>query len=465
MSEDEEKQEKLDLSAWEPQLPRSDFAERVLAEVIPAKPAPPPKASPKQRPWAKIAGVSIGALAVAAALAVGIGRAPSHGDAIAKDRIEVSIGSRARAVLEPGAHVTWDGDDVTQPNGDVFYRVEPGARFRVHTPAGDVEVKGTCFTVRVIDMQKRDMKSGAVGAALTALAFVAVYEGKVAVSHAGQRAELAAGESAQVGADGVSKSATSEGQKAFDAKLAAAEADGDPTALANQNLVTQVSEYKKRLEAIAVQKNELEKKLSSTEKQLEAAREGGTVAPAKHEFDLGPEEWKELAKEGTIKARTPCQREKTWEPSPDALQKLGLAPHEAPVLKDAYKRSNDRLWATIKPLCAAALGSAEVAEKVGRSTCEHLVLDVERHKDSEAVGEAMRQVGEMRAGTRPMPGPNEPMHPVVKMFLAVTAEQTLFENDLAQSLGPEDAHRVTFSSELCMGHSTWGGHGPREPKK
>jgi hypothetical protein len=456
---EEEKDQTMDLSAWEPQLPPSDFAERVLARV---KPAP---AAKKKRAWGKIAGGAVGALAVAAAVAVGIGRTPSHGEAIAKERIEVSVGSRARAVLEPGAQVRWEGDDVTQPNGDVFYRVEPGARFVVHTPAGDVEVKGTCFTVKVVDMQKRDIKSGAVGAALSALAFVAVYEGKVAVSHAGQRADLAAGESAQIGADGVSKSAAGEGQKEFDAKVAAAEAQGDPTAAANQNLVSQVSEYRKRLEAIAQQKTELEKKLGATEKQLEAAREAGTVRPAKHDFDLDPDDWKELAKDGTIKARTPCQREKNWQPSPGNLEKLGLAPHDGPTLKSAYTRSNERLWAVIRPLCAEALGSAEVAEKIGRSTCEHLILDVENKKDVEAVGEAMRQVGEIRAGIRPMPGPNQPMHPVLKMFLATTGELKNFENDLAQSFGPEDAHRIAFSEEICVGHSTWGGHGPREPKK
>ena len=183
MSEEEEENERLDLSAWEPQLPPSDFAERVLAEVRPAK--EPQKRSGRWR-WFAGAGVA----AAAAAVFVFGASPPSRGDEIARERIEVSIGNRARAVLEPGAHVTWNGDEVTQPNGDVFYRVEPGAKFRVHTPAGDVEVKGTCFTVKVADMQKRDMKSGAIGAALSALAFVAVYEGKVAVSHAGQRADL-----------------------------------------------------------------------------------------------------------------------------------------------------------------------------------------------------------------------------------------------------------------------------------
>lgn len=458
MSEEEENEEKLDLSAWEPQLPPSDFAERVLAEVRPKKEEA--KAPRRWRPFA-IAGLA----AAAAAVFVFASSPPSRGDKIAQERVEVSIGSRARAVLEPGAHVTWNGDEVTQPNGDVFYRVEPGAKFRVHTPAGDVEVKGTCFTVKVLDMQKRDMKSGAIGAALSALAFVAVYEGKVAVSHAGQRSDLAAGESARTGPDGVVKGALAEGQRDFDAKVALAEAGADPMSTANENLVSQVSEYKKRLEAIADQKSELEKKLATTEKQLEAARADGSVAPSKHDYDLSADDWKELAKDGTIKSRTPCQREKNWQPSQEKLDKLGLAAHEGAALKNAYHRSNDRLWAAIKPLCADALGSAEVAEKIGRSTCEHLILDVENKKDNEAVGEAMRQVGEVRAGIRPMPGPNEPQHPVFRMFMAVTGELKQFENDLAQSVGPEDAHRIVFSDEICVGHSTWGGHGPREPKK
>ena len=458
---DPEEEKALDLEAWEPQAPPPDFAERVLAQVradAPSRQEPPKRT---RRPWAIAAG-AVATLSIAAVVALSIGRAPSHGDAIAKDRTEVSIGSRARAVLEPGAQVAWDGDDVVQSSGDVFYRVEPGARFRVHTPAGDVEVKGTCFTVKVRAMQKRDIKSGAVGAALSALAFVAVYEGKVAVSHAGQKAELAAGDAAQTGPDGVSKGALADGQKAFDATLASAESV-DPLEAANGNLVAQVSEYKKRLDAIAAQKTDLEKKLETTEKQLEAAREAGTAPKAKHDFDLDADDWKELAKDGTIKSRTPCQRKPDWQPTPEWLQKIGLAPQDGSVMKNAYLHSNERVWNAIRPICAQAIGSAEVADKLGVDTCQHLVLDIEDKKSSDAVAEAMRQVGEIRAGIRPMPGPNEQAHPVVRMFLAVTGESQQFENELAQSFGPEEAHRITFSDDMCMGRSTWGGRGPRKP--
>ena len=97
--------------------------------------APPIVQQPvrRARRWGIAAGVT-GALALAAALAFRVSSVPdAHGEAIARDRLEVSIGTRARAVLEPGAQVKWDGDEVVRAHGDVFYRVEPGARFRVHT--------------------------------------------------------------------------------------------------------------------------------------------------------------------------------------------------------------------------------------------------------------------------------------------------------------------------------------------
>lgn len=475
MSHDPDDEAKLGLDEWEPQLPPSDFAERVLVQVRGESAAPKRDGANAKRSRRFGIGAAVtGVLALAAAFAIRVGSAPAaHGEAIAKERIEVSLGSRALAVLEPGAEVKWNGDDVVQAHGDVFYRVEPGARFRVHTPAGDVEVKGTCFAVKirgeapgaaeVVDMNKRDVKSGVVGAAITALAFVAVYEGKVAVSHAGERVDLGAGESAQSGSSGVARSGSlGEGEKKFDATLAAGE---EPISKANESLVSQVGEYRRRLEAITAQKVELEQTLKNTEQKLASKSSDGSAPKTQSEFDLGPEEWKELAKDGTIKFAKPCKRPDGWVATPEQLQKLALAPQDATVLQDAYRKSNQRLWTVIRPLCAQALGSMEVADKVGQDTCIHLVLDQTRDKDKEAAYEAMRQVAEIRAGLRQAPT-GEAASPVLKMFLALTTEMKTFESDLAQSLGPEEAHRVAYADGMCMGHSTFGGPGPREqPEK
>jgi ferric-dicitrate binding protein FerR (iron transport regulator) len=464
----------IDLGAWEPELPPSDFAERVLARVqaeeegarsSEGKEAP----RARRRRWVGITG-GVVALALAAAVLLRITAPPARGGAIAKERIEVAIGARALAVLEPGADVRWSGDVVVQSRGDVFYRVEPGKRFTVHTPAGDVEVMGTCFSVKVrpldvdregSNMVKRDVKAGAVGAALSALAFVAVYEGKVAVSRASSGVELRAGESAQMGPDGM-KRLGADGEKALETSAAAAANGDDPLGAANKNLVRQVSEYRSRLEAIAAQKSELETKLKRSEERLAASQDGAPVT-TKHDFDLSPDDWKDLAKDGTIKYQMPCARKQPWVPSPEKLNALGLAPQDGPAITNAYAHSNQRVWSELKPLCAQAVGSAEIADRIGLDTCIHLIFDMESERDSKATKEAQTQVAQIRAGSRPMPGPDEQVNPIMKLFLTTTGESKRFEAELAQTFGPEEAHRIVYSDELCMGSSTWGQS--RAPKK
>ena len=464
--------ESVDLEQWEPQLPPSDFADRVLARVRESEGvdvAGDVRAAPSRsraRRWGAVTG-GVAALALAAAVLLRVSGPASHGEAIAKERIEVAIGARALAVLEAGADVRWNGDDVVQSGGDVFYRVEPGARFTVHTPAGDVEVKGTCFAVKVralgaeregerTDMQKRDMKAGAVGAAISALALVVVYEGKVAVSHASDRIELRAGEAAQTGPDGVKRAGVN--GEDFDRDVAALQVGDDPMSRANQNLVRQVGEYRTRLDALAKEKTELEKKLKKSEDHLAATQDGAPYV-MKHDFDLSPDDWKELAKDGTVKYQLPCigTKNDAWSPSAEKLNALGLAPQDGKVLTDAYARSSQRLWGVIQPLCAASVGSPEVANRLGPGTCIHVVLDTENDRDRDATQRARRELGEIRAGMRRMPGPDEAMNPVLKMFLATTGASKSLEDDLAQSFGPEEAHRVVYSNELCMGSHEFGG--------
>jgi hypothetical protein len=374
-------------------------------------------------------------------------------------RREAMLGARAAAVLEPGAHVAWDGEDVQQDKGDVFYRVEPGRAFRVHTPAGEVEVKGTCFRVKM--MNRRDLKSGTVGAAAAAIALVGVYEGKVAVSRARERVEVHAGEAATTGPDGVQRTQGGVwGEQAFDADNA------DPALAANQNLADSVRDYKQRLEAIEAQRTRLEKQLKTAQDALAIAQNDGAAPPPKHPYDLSQEDWKELAKNGDIKFALPwCEPGKNWLPEPNYLARLGLSPQDGPVLAAAEARSRARVWGKVKPLCVQALGSsAEVAERLGPSTCIQLVLHVARQESAEAVDDAFRQVGEIRAGLRPAPGPRDPMSPVVALLLATTAEMPLYEADLAQALGPEEAHRVAFSPESCKAQTSYAGHGPRNKK-
>ena len=74
----------------------------------------------------------------------------------------------------------------------------------------------------------------------------------------------------------------------------------------------------------------------------------------------------------------------------------------------------------------------------------------------------MRRVSEIHAGLRPAPAAGKDLHPVLGMFLALTSEPALFEAELAQSFGPEDARRLAFNDVLCREQITLAGPGPRE---
>lgn len=123
-------------------------------------------------------------------------------DQVAYQRTSWSIGDRAVAVAEPGSQLSWNIDVqgaalVRQTSGEVFFRINPGGIFEVETPVGSVRALGTCFRVEIKKMKlnKEWLKGSALGAGFATVAFVTVYEGRVALSN-GQ--ELGAGESTAI---------------------------------------------------------------------------------------------------------------------------------------------------------------------------------------------------------------------------------------------------------------------------
>jgi ferric-dicitrate binding protein FerR (iron transport regulator) len=444
-----------DFSAWPAQEPPPDFADGVLERL--RREGREPEARIRSRRTIARRGAVL--LLAAALLSTGIWAAtrsiPNRaGDVVATERREVRIGDRAVAVLERGAHVVWDGDAVSQVAGEVFYRVEPGGPFDVRTAAGDVAVKGTCFRVKVSEgeetnMAKRDLLAGATGAALALTTVVGVYEGKVALAdRRGGSVDVRAGESAVSDARGARALGS----------LADAEAKGDtpdenPVMVANRSLADSVRTYRRRLDTLESEKKSLEERLSDAERRIAAATEAGQPVPIdKDAFDLSPDDWRELAKKSSVKVKTPCDARATgWTPSPEALNKAGLSPEDAKPLMDAYDRSAKRLWGAIKPLCAEVVGSDAVAEKLGRESCIHLIANL----DENVSRDAFRRVAEIRAGDRPMPAPNEKVPAVERVFLTTTAEMKLFEEDLSQTFGPEEAHRIAFGTSLCFSKGQW----------
>ncbi|MEM6294247.1 MAG: hypothetical protein AAGA54_23420 [Myxococcota bacterium] len=182
------------LGVWDVAAPPPDFADRVLTQAPPSR---------RTTAW------RVAALAVAAALVAVVGWAllhrptPSRGSVVAEQRRTVNV-SETAVVLEPGAALSWTHDDglaLDQARGSAFYRVDPtDAPVTVHTPAGTVEVTGTCFSIDLTptsDPMRQNHKALALGGAIAVAATVTVYEGSTVFANESGAVTLQAGEQAR----------------------------------------------------------------------------------------------------------------------------------------------------------------------------------------------------------------------------------------------------------------------------
>ncbi|WP_394836440.1 FecR family protein [Pendulispora rubella] len=431
--------DRLDLEAWQPGLPPPGFVDTVMARV---------EREPQQRRklWLRLGAVSLVASAAAVAMLVGRRDAPPwRGELAAKERTEMAIAGRAWIVIEPGTHLRWEGKSVTQDDGDVFYRVDPGGPFRVRTPAGDVAVRGTCFRVKVTKERALPGRDARV-ATPEAMAFVGVYEGRVTLTHGATSIGLAAGEGGELDGAGPRRTGDLEqGMHAFDLRtLGSAEASSGG--------LSDVRKYALQLETLEGEKALLEERLATATQRLAATSDGG-INP-NLAFDLSADDWKELARSGSLKFRMPCLSQKPWSPSPEERDELGLSPNDGKVIEEAYRNLYERVWGEIRPLCVSAL-NAEVADKLGPMGCGNALLSV-ASSGPHAHAEARLHVAEMRAGFRPLPSAGDARVPVLeRVLLSFTGRLSDLETDLARSFGPQEARRLVYSDAFCAWNESW----------
>ena len=210
----------------------------------------------------------------------------------------------------------------------------------------------------------------------------------------------------------------------------------DPAGTASST--AQLEALKRKLSVVLSQKSELEGQLRGLE--LDRERRPETAAPERDEFDLSREDWKALAATGHVKYRVPCvlPNDPSYSTPADELDQLGLGPDDGKLLAEAQRRSNARIWATVRPLCAKLVGGDSVVDRLGAQSCLSLIERAANESDPIGSFEARRAVGEVHAGLREAPDLSE-QSPVYQAYMALTREGSQFEADLAESFGPEEA--------------------------
>lgn len=208
-----------------------------------------------------------------------------------------------------------------------------------------------------------------------------------------------------------------------------------------------VDQVRFELQKLQQQRSKLKEELRSVEKELSKREE-----PAPYEYDLTQSQWKELAAAGRIKYRVPCQMAKDsgWSIDPAIVNSLGLSPDDGHVIMEAFGRSNERLWATVKPMCLAIVQREDVVESLGFDACKTLVEQAQQREDPMASADAQRLVAEVRAGLRQPPTEDESPPNLYRLYYAMTGEGEQFESDLSESFGPDTAKRI-WHSFPCAG--------------
>jgi hypothetical protein len=211
----------------------------------------------------------------------------------------------------------------------------------------------------------------------------------------------------------------------------------------------ELKRVRSELQVLRLQRETLQEDLQSVEEELRKREE-----PPPYEYSLSPKQWRELSASGRIKYRVPCSMPADSTIDKPILDHLGLGPDDGEIVMEAVRRSNARLWATVRPMCLQLLGREELVDLLGFNSCKSLVEQTRQKVDPLAKHHAQRLVGEVRAGMREPPGNDEFQSPATRelyqIAMAATGEGELFESDLAESFGPEAAQRI-WHSFPCAG--------------
>lgn len=419
--------------------PPPGFADRVLDAIAEedrhgAEPLAGRVARATGHRWVKLAAVVVAAASLALVFHAMREQAPGRGagQVVAEARTSASIGLRGVAVAEPGAALSWQvgaggSATVRQDRGDVFYRVERGGAFDVHTPLGIVSVKGTCFRVEIEAMKanKQSLQGAAIGAALAAAVVVTVYEGSVVVAdRGGQASTLEPGQSVTLRGE---SSATPAGKDAVVVALDPPRSDAT-----REELLARDTVHRQEIERLRA--------------RLAAAPTGASGSGAAAEddgrpwFDPSTETLRKFAAECRVRYDAPdFEGEGQGGLPPEVAERLGLSAEETTRLAGAVAKVRAGVREEVRQLYLEATGDSEGADSLSVSAMGWEL----QHKGSRGeVGKINAAIARERAGLAVPPADTSGLSPLERYFRLLAQLGDALENEVAQVVGTERARRL-----------------------
>jgi len=419
------------LDGWVAPAAPDGFADGVLARLEAEEVAP-------RRRW--IAPAMVAAAVAAGVVAVVARPAPVHeGSASPTARSTLALGERAVVVAEAGSQLTWrvDGGEATvrQARGDAFYRVDPGGRFVVETPAGQVRVLGTCFRVEIEEMVdvKSTVAAGAMGAVMASAVLVTVYEGEVAATSAEatvkvqprervrmvpdsapQRLEPARAQARAVvtprgaiqGASATSAPGTPQQAEARPAQLAALEIERD-------ELVEQVADLKEKLEVYA------------------------DKAAASKTYDLSPAQLRSLAERCELRWDMPGLKAQPNTVPRKLAEEQSWTDEEVASINEAMAEYHSSMTGAIRELYVEATGDPAS----GSMSTDAMIAEITDKTDRNAIRGVFQRLARERAGLEVAPA--EAAQSVTeRLYRLLTTAGDSAERSLSDRVGPHMAEQM-----------------------
>jgi hypothetical protein len=405
--------ERQALEAWvAPQAPL-DFADRVLARHR-------TRSAPLVAAALFIAGV--------AALAFLATRAPIEGASAVETRSTLALGGRAIAVAEAGAALSWtilaSGDaTVTQERGNVFYRVEPGGAFTVQTPAGTARVTGTCFRVEVTQMNGSSLKGAAVGAAISALVVVTVYEGQVVAGTGPQQLPISAGEAAVLERN-TARLLEAPAQRRVDG---AAQRPESRTASVDVTSEQRVIELQQEAAGLRERVRQLEASLKDPKSK----------ANAEKTYDLPEEELVSMAEKCELRWDH-VEVDSSHPPtvSGDDAKQVGFTPEQQKAIDSVLAAYNQQMIAQTRALYAEITHDPNVGSMAFRSMVDE-AIDKTSHAERQ---KAFQNLARERAGLQPPPDDLKGTPAFERLFRLFQGSGDALEVQIGKVVGPDLAH-------------------------
>jgi hypothetical protein len=412
------------LEAWAPLAPPADFADRVLAARTAALQRPAPR-----RRARRIGGLVLaGSAAAVAVLALHAPHQAASGSVIAAQRTTTALGDRAIAVAEPATELAWriadsGAAEITQRTGNVFYRVERGGPFVVHTPAGDVRVTGTCFRIEVQTMtpNQKLLTAGLAGAAIASIVLITVYEGHVIAETRAARTELAAGGQATLRSDGSS----------IVAGAAVATPTDDSHATRDQ-LLARTHLQQSELNQLRARVAQLEKITGGPEGELKDVPEPGRLW-----HDPSPEKLAEWVATCRVRIDEPALDRFTPLTKPDSDRKITadeIADYNA-ALSEVQKR-----WKELtRSLYIETTGDTVGADSLSNEAMRREIEDKSPRGDVNII---FQRISQERAGLVEPPADPSKTSPLERLTRAWVQLGDQSEAALARRLGADRAHAI-----------------------